>query len=993
MTGSLLSGNHDLNRCISYAPAREKTMFRKISILIFLISSFSLFSQNNEGDFKLSQSGYWDDSSVWQIYESGLWRDAAAGEIPNLSSKVYIPRYLEVSVVQAGMLCKDIDISGTLEIANPSRSSIKNELTITGNAVVMSSGTIVSNGTINNTSIVSIGGNLINEGKILSRNADRYGAIASFSIRFVGSNSAVVSGDGDFDLKEVVISKEYLTSSLRQKTPFGDVDNYIITKGTLVFDGNFSQKLFVDDDSYDIIKDKVAIVVDNEKTNLILPDAVKVYGQLICNNGSITVGDNAGEGIKLDFFNALVKLNNGKVNVNGNVDISYGDLQINGGSLDVQTAGEQNLFNSFYVDPSNGNLDVSAGEIIIHNGSVSESIFNASPESLMRVGGLVVFKNESGLENINITTNIVFSKVNFDIGSNSVLLIENSDVKFEEEISTSLKHVKIENSSVNIGSGIANFPLFKTDANTKLHIVSGSKSDISNLFVAGKQTIGELIIDMPNGSVDIVDDLYFSNGSFSGSIELIGGKINVLSTANLILEGNISNIGGEFNVKEGSSIFQLDNSAVNFGDVIIERKEVLNKLNHNYWSSPVNNDEFSAADVWEFGDYDEEYNSNKLQELTGTWHNIDKDAKIKSGKGIFVPGPNNSNSIPKTLYFKGSPNNGDIDVDLVYNESGYNLVGNPYPSSIDYMEFLKTNETKVAQSVYTWSHEDENSANNQMNTSGLLGTVPANALENNQIKTSQGFVVKLLGDSGNSVKFNNNQRLSPEVVLANQSVFNGYKLWVSLSHDDIESQLMIAALSEATDVIDQYDVPKFEYDNSMSISSYVPEGKYKILSLKLENDEHVIPLSITINETGVYKISKVQLENQSVNLAVQLRDKQSGVMTNLLDSDYEFNISNTGSVNDRFEIIISHSGQLSEEDLISADFKLINTDNELTILGDDISMSFVQAISMDGKSQSLRLLREVYGESVYGIERLNTGVYIIYGVGDDGKVYKGKIIK
>ena len=59
------------------------------------------------------------------------------------------------------------------------------------------------------------------------------------------------------------------------------------------------------------------------------------------------------------------------------------------------------------------------------------------------------------------------------------------------------------------------------------------------------------------------------------------------------------------------------------------------------------------------------------------------------GYGIRAANNLSSNTISVPSEFKGVPNNGDISVEVKKSSTGngYNLIGNPYPSNIDFAKF------------------------------------------------------------------------------------------------------------------------------------------------------------------------------------------------------------------------------------------------------------------------------------------------------------------
>lgn len=423
------------------------------AFLVFVLFSFSVFSQNQEGDFKLKKSGSWDNYTVWEVFESGVWRNTFSNELPISTSNVYISNNLTVSVVQPNMICNNIEVYGEIELSNPNRLSSINSLIVNGNTTVFSSGKIISNGTKGYNSNIVLKGNLINEGEIISNNYDRYNREAFFSLRFEGSENITINGDGNFDLQEVVVIKDSNKSKVQQSVTFGNVPNYSVIKGSLVLDGNFSQALFINDDSYDVINNNVSIKVKGN-AKVIFPDAIKVYGELFCENGEITVGDNSNEGVKIDYFDALLQLDNGIIDINGNIDIAYGSLEINEGELNVQIAGEQEYNSSFNVR-ENGDIKSNGGKITIYNGSSTKQILNILGE-YQEISGAFKFKNNSNLKELKITADITFSDVNFDLDANTLIVIENSNIKFNEEINGEFDNLKLINSTIEYADGSSN---------------------------------------------------------------------------------------------------------------------------------------------------------------------------------------------------------------------------------------------------------------------------------------------------------------------------------------------------------------------------------------------------------------------------------------------------------------------------------------------------------------------------------------------------------
>ncbi len=69
--------------------------------------------------------------------------------------------------------------------------------------------------------------------------------------------------------------------------------------------------------------------------------------------------------------------------------------------------------------------------------------------------------------------------------------------------------------------------------------------------------------------------------------------------------------------------------------------------------------------------------------------------------------PNTADPITPTTYpgiFTGVPNNGTITKSQTYLDAthGYNMVGNPYPSTLDAKAFIDANTANIESSLYFW---------------------------------------------------------------------------------------------------------------------------------------------------------------------------------------------------------------------------------------------------------------------------------------------------
>lgn len=435
-----------------------------------------------------------------------------------------------------------------------------------------------------------------------------------------------------------------------------------------------------------------------------------------------------------------------------------------------------------------------------------------------------------------------------------------------------------------------------------------------------------------NNALEIIDSVSVSNGTLTSN-----GNLTLVSTASATARvGRISSGGIA-------------------GNVIAQRfiPGGTNKRKWRYLSSPVN---ISGSikisqlidDVHVTGTggvpngFDDcstcapslrTYTESVAGDADQGWTNpADTSVSISTGIGfeLFVRGNRNTPqpyinwAVPNdaTIDYIGTINSGAVNLNIDFTNNGvttadgFNLVGNPYPSQIDWMS---SGWTKTNLEGYFWTYNPDPSIDAYGIFSTALGTGTNDITR--YIASGQGFFVKATGASA-VLGFTEN-------IKRTNSPYNFYKSANSTSseasffrlkatNDQSRDELIIALDSNSTlAVYDDADANKF-FGNRLNFYSKSSEA----ISLAINQTnfpssvkEDTINLSFfsydsTAIKVGLHHIELSEKNNLPKGLKIELVDYYTNTKLNLTeDSSYTFSVEqNAGSFgNNRFDLILSNT--------------------------------------------------------------------------------------
>jgi hypothetical protein len=492
--------------------------------------------------------------------------------------------------------------------------------------------------------------------------------------------------------------------------------------------------------------------------------------------------------------------------------------------------------------------------------------------------------------------------------------------------------------------------------------------DVANYHVSTTVTL--------NGTV-IVSDVARSE---------LGGAL--VSNGNLVLENGAQLFHGTGTTAGGGSVT---------GNIIVRRQGNVSG-GFNAWSTPVVGGALPGSSGYL-------YNS-LLGTNSGTDDNnpnpdpgwVAHSGTMSAGKGYF-----STNGSSAT--FTGVANNGNYTPSVTSSTelmtstdapSVFNLIGNPYPSSLDADQFITDNSSNIDGALYFWSDENAGSAAFSTDdyatftgggsivpiSSGGSGITPVSS-----IPSCQGFFVNC--ETSGTIDFNNGQRGGSNGQFFRMAAQNGQRMWLSINNYNLElfNQTLVAFDEFATDQKDWgVDAYKFRGNPAISIGAQQNDETYVIATYEaVRQTGKVIPLMTFVETADTYTFVADSMEGFD-NQHVFLEDLSDGSLYPLTQGDsYSFAMTSADEFG-RFQLWFSplNGTGVNESD---SGFSLYATPNNTIVVettsGENINGT-VEITDMAGRKV---LTNDI--SITNGIGRLQTadfanGVYAITFVSADG---------
>ena len=339
----------------------------------------------------------------------------------------------------------------------------------------------------------------------------------------------------------------------------------------------------------------------------------------------------------------------------------------------------------------------------------------------------------------------------------------------------------------------------------------------------------------------------------------------------------------------------------------------------------------------------------------GTWSNYKNESVVPifntiNGGDNFVPGKGYLvayNEANPTKTYTGTLNTGNQTFTLKNSGSkswtyvtGWNLIGNPYSSSIDWNLATRTQ----FQDNYAYAYNP--------NKDGGAGYEEINGANTNAyIAPHQGFFVLATTDANDeSFTFTNSIQTHGDGSNIYKNTNNDDALILRLAYNNYYDETSIMLDEQSTFNRDCRDALKmFSFDNAVPQLYCFSDNEIPLAvnSMPEITTQKSIPLGMHLPEQGIFTIS-ISQPSISIGLAgIYLEDHVQNTIHKLSESDYSF-VAESGDINDRFTI---HFGIVGIDESISQVSKIQTyaSNNTLYILNPNQKRGTVTIYNLTGQ--------------------------------------------
>ncbi len=397
----------------------------------------------------------------------------------------------------------------------------------------------------------------------------------------------------------------------------------------------------------------------------------------------------------------------------------------------------------------------------------------------------------------------------------------------------------------------------------------------------------------------------------------------------------------------------------------------------------VNIERYVSESVWHFisspnnvstaNTFDSDY-LQTWDETTASWTDItEASTALTPVKGYSFWG---TPSKAATYTFSGTPNTGNQSLALTYTEvvgygnDGANLLGNPYPSSIDWSGLDDT-----WGAVYYWNGTQYATWNDGSATNGGVQYIPP----------MQGFFIMVSTSGTFSLTNSNRTHEGASAYFKATEELSANSILLEAKSGGLTDELFIRIDNEATEDFElTRDAYKFPSDVKGLSQVYSFAGE-KTLSIDVRPETEVIQLGFQNDENGIYSIGIKEISDLT---GVKLEDTKTGTFHDLQSGSYEF----AWSIIDNEKRFKLHLNALGIEDDIAQQNQILIYSSGNTIYFKNLESTKDVQMRISDITGRIVLEKNIQSSGLVSIPtNLKSGIYIV-SVINENEIQTEKVI-
>jgi len=316
------------------------------------------------------------------------------------------------------------------------------------------------------------------------------------------------------------------------------------------------------------------------------------------------------------------------------------------------------------------------------------------------------------------------------------------------------------------------------------------------------------------------------------------------------------------------------------------------------------------------------YNQDRIATVTSPYGSFDKGwFSPASLTTVMQPTRGYTANVPTSALvdFVGTFNNGAMPSGTLNRgtdpEAGWHLLGNPYPSPMDWSTVTNAQRPGMDGAMYVYTATSQYRGYYRSNVNGV-GSSPL-------VDAGQGYFVRVTTPGGSgSVNLTNANRVTTfgtQPGFGRGTVDTRAKLQLQVSGSSLSDDAYVYFENGATAAVESsFDAVKLANPSGLNLAALAGNTELAINGLApLTGTDVIVPLTLRTPQAGSYTLTAADLANFG-SATVYLRDAQTGTQVALTaGTNYRFTLASTSTT--RFSLVFRPMGVTATQANITAD--------------------------------------------------------------------------